>query len=118
MSHNVRKFREKPSHLHGITSPFKIRPCRMQVQQVWRIIKLRYTSPLNTGEHEIRLVRAASQEINCHLETANLDLSPSHEALSYEWGTENSAEREAILDSGRVSVRENMWWAALYHLRN
>jgi hypothetical protein len=73
---------------------------------------------LNTGEHEIRLVRAASQEINCHLETANLDLSPSHEALSYEWGAENSAEREAILDSGRVSVRENMWWAALYHLRN
>jgi hypothetical protein len=35
---------------------------------------------LNTDEHEIRLVWAAYEEINCHLETGNLDLSPSHEA--------------------------------------
>ncbi|PMD63798.1 uncharacterized protein K444DRAFT_715046, partial [Hyaloscypha bicolor E] len=81
------------------------------------IIKLSYISPLNTNEHEIRLVRAASEEVSCHVETANLDLSPSHKALSYEWGAENGPEREVILDSGRVSVRENLWWA-LYYLRD
>jgi hypothetical protein len=47
---------------------------------------------------------------------ANLDESPSYEALSYEWGAPKSDDFHVKLNRKIVKVRENLWWA-LKHLR-
>lgn len=77
-------------------------------------------SALNTKEHEIRLVclqpRASGETIACTIATANLDAKPAYEALSYEWADPYGERRCITVNSTKIQIRENLWWA-LYHLR-
>lgn len=43
--------------------------------------------------------------IECTLETADLEAKPNYEALSYEWGDENTTTERS---PGKIMVGENM----------
>lgn len=77
--------------------------------------------PIDRTTAQIRLVCLEpgheSEVTRCSLPLGNLDENECHyEALSYEWGSENSTNFSITIGEVEVSVRENLYWA-LWHLR-
>ncbi|KAE9366433.1 HET-domain-containing protein, partial [Stipitochalara longipes BDJ] len=73
--------------------------------------------PLN--QDEIRLVillpRGRNDAIECRIVQSKISDKPDYEALSYEWGMAEPAQR-IIMDGIDRHITPNLW-SALYHLR-
>jgi len=79
--------------------------------------------PLDDTKPQIRLLHlqphseAEPDLISCTVSVGNLDDEDcTYEALSYEWGDPTNTSFSIMIDSRRMAVRENLWWA-LWHIR-